>query len=129
MNTKTEHGAQSIDMVWIVVKDVKQAIHYYSDILGLKLISFQEEYGWAELQGESGCMMGIAGCCDYNPIKAGSNAVITLSVKDLEKTKMEMLGKGVKMVGETQEVPGHVKMQTCVDADGNHFQLVQKLGN
>ena len=32
------------------------------------------------------------------------------------------------MIGEMQEIPGHVKMQTAVDSDGNHFQIVQKLG-
>lgn len=127
MILKSENAVQSVDLVWIVVKDVKQAIHYYSAVLGLKLHQFHEEHQWAELQGESGCRLGIAACCDYNPIKAGGNAVITMNVKNLDETKKELLSKGVDMLGEVQEVPGHVKMQTCKDADGNIFQLVETL--
>ena len=44
----------SMDLAWIVVKDLKQAIQYYTETVGLKLMVYDEKFGWAELQGHNG---------------------------------------------------------------------------
>lgn len=86
-----------------------------------------EEFGWAELKGKDGSLLGIAGEDQENPLKAGSNAVVTVSVDDIEIAKTHFSKLGAKLVGETIEVPGHVKVQTFMDTDGNTLQLVQEL--
>jgi predicted enzyme related to lactoylglutathione lyase len=120
---------KEIGLCWIVVKDIKAAIKYYTEVVGLKLMEYHEEYGWAELEGhgEKGSRLGIAQESPQEKVKAGQNAVMTFTVADLEKTKSEMLKKGAKFQGEIFEVPGHVKMLTGHDIDGNCFQVCELL--
>jgi len=119
---------QSFDLAWIVVKDLKKAVKFYTETVGLKLNSVHEEFGWAELEGpKGGARLGIAQENDQDPIKAGGNACVTFTVENLEKSRDSFLKKGAKFLGDIMEVPGHVKLLTGVDADGNHFQLAQML--
>jgi predicted enzyme related to lactoylglutathione lyase len=119
---------QSFDLAWIVVKDFKKAVKFYTETVGLQIKTVDEEFGWAELQGPNGgAMLGIAVENDKDPIKAGANACLTFTVENLEKSRDFFLKKGAKFLGDIVEVPGHVKMLTGVDADGNHFQLAQIL--
>lgn len=112
---------------WIVVKDLKVAIQFYTEVLGLTLLEQSSEYGWAELSGPEGCRLGIAQECKEMSAEAGTNAVMTFTVDDLNSACDVFKAKGAKLVGEVMEVPGHVRMQTFQDRDGNTMQLVQKL--
>lgn len=121
-------AVREIGLCWIVVKDLKAAIKYYTEVVGLKLMENNAEYGWAELEGfEGGSRLGLAQENAHDSMKAGKNAVVTFSVANIEKTKAEMVKKGAKCDGDILEVPGHVKMQTMIDADGNVFQICQTL--
>ncbi|MBA2368795.1 MAG: VOC family protein [Candidatus Protochlamydia sp.] len=118
---------QGIYLAWIIVKDIKAAIDFYTNQLGLKLISFDETYVWAELSGPEGYVLGICEESLEQGMIAGTNAVFTITVDDLDEAREECLKKGITLVGEVMEVPGHVKLQTLTDTDGNTLQLVQKL--
>jgi len=119
---------KSFDLAWIVVKDLKKAVKFYTETAGLKLLKASEEHGWAELQcHESGAMLGIAVQQKENILKAGQNACVTFTVDDIEKAKKDLKKKGAKILGDIQEVPGHVRLLMVVDIDGNHFQLAQML--
>ena len=123
-------NVKSIDMTWLVVKDFKAALEFYTKVVGLKLMESSEEWGWAELQGhEGGSRLGIARTSSEEKLGPGSNAVPTFSVASLEVAAAEMEKKGAKRVGDVMEVPGHVKMLLFKDADGNHFQMVEMLGS
>ena len=120
---------KGIQLSWIVVKDLQKAIKFYTDIVGLKLLNQSPEYGWAELAGPGGCTLGIA---QENPqmdnkYVAGTNAIMTVSVEDIDKALAVYKKKGVRLIGDVVEVPGHVKMQTFSDQDGNLMQVVQTL--
>jgi predicted enzyme related to lactoylglutathione lyase len=117
---------QSMDLAWIVVKDLKKAIQFYTEVMGLKLLEMHEEFGWAELKGhKGGSRLGIAQM--DNTLQAGDNACVTMTVDNLEKAKELLEKKGVKCIGKLQEIPGHVKLQMVVDNDGNHMQLVEDI--
>lgn len=119
---------KSINLAWIVVKDLKAAVKFYTQNVGLKLHEIDEKYGWAELSGQDGgTRLGIAQKSDQEIIQPGQNAVITLTVADLIKAKTDLSKKGVKMNGDILEIPGQVKLQMALDQDGNHFQLVEVL--
>ncbi len=121
---------KSMELAWIVVKDLKKAIKFYTETMGLKLMEQHDAYGWAELQGhEGGARLGIAQANDKESVQPGSNAVVTLTVESIEEALEGFKKKGVKLLGDVQEVPGHVKMQSVVDSDGNQFQLVEKLAD
>ena len=113
---------------WIVVKDLKAAVKFYTEVVGLTLLNKSPEYGWAELAGPEGASLGIAQESSEMEIKAGSNAVMSISVDNLDAACGLYRKKGAKLVGEIVEVPGHVRMQTFLDSDGNMMQVVQKLG-
>src|SRR5258708_34961619 len=94
----------SMELVWIVVKDLKQAITFYTETVGLKLMEHDEKFGWAELQGHNGgARLGIAQLQEDDGQQAGQNAVITFTVKNLEKAKDELEKRGAKCRGAIQE--------------------------
>lgn len=121
--------AKSIGLAWIVVKDFKKAVKFYTENVGLKLIEKNEEWGWAELEGHEGegMRLGIAQQSPENqdPIQPGQNAVITFTVDNIDHATKEMQKKGSSIVGQVQIVPGHVKIQSVRDPEGNLFQLVE----
>ncbi len=119
--------AQGIYLAWIVVKDIEKAIKFYTEVAGLELKEYHKEFHWAELGGPGGSILGIGQESDECPMKAGINAVVTITVDDIDKANAHFVDKGATLVGEVVEIPGHVKMQTFVDTDGNTLQLVQKL--
>ena len=120
---------QSIGLVWIVVKDFKRAVKFYTEVAGLKLIEMNEQWGWAELEGHQGqgMRLGIAQHRpdSQEPIQPGQNGVATFTVDNIEQANKDLVQQGANLVGKVQEVPGHVKMQTVKDADGNVFQIVE----
>lgn len=112
---------------WIVVADIESAVKFYTETVGLTLKEFSKEYNWAELSGADGARLGIAQHCPSSEVGIGANAVVTISVVDIEKAKNEFVNKDVQLIGDILEIPGHVKMQTFKDKDGNTFQLCQLL--
>jgi predicted enzyme related to lactoylglutathione lyase len=117
--------SEGIFLTWIAVSDVEEAIKFYTEVVGLELKEFYKEFNWAELAGKDGSRLGIA---QSSPeLQAGSNAVPTVAVKDIESVRADFQKKGVELIGEIMEIPGHVKLQSFKDKDGNFFQLVEVL--
>jgi predicted enzyme related to lactoylglutathione lyase len=120
--------AQSSDLSWIVVEDLDRAIHFFTEVVGLKLLYRGDEWGWAELTGhKGGTGLGLALASKEPIVKAGQNAIMTFTVDDVAHSSSEMAKKGGKLVGSLVEVSGHVNLQFFQDQDGNLFQLVQQL--
>lgn len=118
---------QGIELSWIVVKDIDAAIKFYTQVVGLTLKEYDKNFKWAELSGPNGSRLGVTQeNLEYN-MKAGTNAVVTITVKDIVKAKEKMAKQKVHMIGEIMEVPDEVKLQSFSDADGNMFQLAQLL--
>jgi predicted enzyme related to lactoylglutathione lyase len=119
---------KEIGLSWIVVNDFEEAVKFYTDVVGLKLLESHPEFGWAELEGaDGGARLGIARVSPHEPHQPGQNAVVTFGVENIEKAKAEMVKKGAICQGEIIVIPDHVKMQTIVDKDGNRFQLCEVL--
>jgi len=118
---------EGIKLTWIVVKDLQSAMKFYTEVVGLTLHEHNPEFGWAELSGPDGSRLGLAQESDQMEIKAGMNAITAITVEDIDTARRSFLKQGAKLVGEVHVVPGHVKMQTFEDADGNTLQIVQKL--
>jgi len=113
---------------WVVVKDIKQSLNYYTMVLGFTIDSEAPEYGWAELHSAEGASVALAQENPAAPYKAGMNAVLTFSVRNIDLAKEHLLANGATLHGDIEEIPGHVKMLTFEDLDGNLMQLAQKLG-
>ncbi len=120
---------RGMHLSWIVVTDIKAAIKFYKEVVGLELAEYHEQYGWAELTagGEDGMRLGIAQHCQEKGMKAGANAIVTVTVDDIASAREDLQKKGACLIGEVVEVPGEVKMQTFCDSDGNTLQICQLL--
>lgn len=116
-----------MELGWIVVKDLQQSIDFYVNTVGLKVKEHVPDFGWAELSGPDGFTLGLAQENENMDTKAGSNAIMTVSVENIEKAIEHFREKGAKLIGDVIEVPEKVKMQTFIDHDGNAFQLVENL--
>lgn len=119
--------SEGFHLAWIVVKDLEKAIEFYTKTVGLELKELSKEHGWAELSGPHGAILGIAQESSHSEVSAGSNAVVTITVPEINAAISHFKSRGATLVGKMLEIPGHVKMQTFADADGNTMQLVQTL--
>lgn len=119
---------KSMELAWIVVKDLKKAVDFYVNVVGLQLLELNEEFKWAELQGkEGGAKVGIGEMNEEGGFEAGENAFLTFTVDDIFQARSYVEAKGAQFIGEIEEIPGHVRMLMVMDLDGNRFQFVQKL--
>lgn len=118
-------ATKGIQLAWIVVKNLNQAIEFYTKTVGLTLREHNSEFGWAELSGPEGAILGIAEENPHMKQKAGINGVVTITVTDIDAARKKFLNQGAKLIGDIEEIPNHVKMQTFSDQDGNLFQLVE----
>ena len=124
---------KGMELAWISVSDFEKAIKFYTEILGLKLLDKNDEWGWAELGGhEGGARIGIARYSSsideiHSPIKPGQNALMTFTVDNLDQTIQEMKKNDVQFIGDVVVVPEEVKMQTVKDKDGNILQFVEMI--
>lgn len=116
---------KGIQLVWITVKDLELALTFYTETVGLTLLEKNDEFGWAELSGLGGCRLGIAQ--ENEEMKAGVNAVTTISVADIESATQEIKSRGATLLGDIVTIPEQIRMQLFQDADGNQMQLVQEL--
>lgn len=116
---------------WITVSNLARAKQFFIDLLGLEIVEESLQFGWVELKGrDGGSIIGLAQSqpqMSIDNMKAGSNAIITMEVDNLEDQKSKLEQKNVKFLGNIQEIPGHVKLALFSDPDGNLFQLVEKL--
>ncbi len=116
---------KKIGLSAITVSDIKKSSKFFSDI-GLKVKSNHPEFGWCEFTGlDDGNILGV-GQSDGS-MKPGTNAVVSLTVQDIVKSKADLESKGVKFISEIMEVPGEVKLVLFKDLDGNVFYLAQEL--
>lgn len=106
-------------------KDRKKSADWYASKLGFKVLYDVAEIGWTELATESaGVNIGLA---ETPQPKVGSGPVPTFGVKDLDKARGMLEKQGVKFDGETQTIPGMVKLATFFDLDGHALMLFQDL--
>lgn len=122
---------KAMNLAWISAKDSNRSMEFFTKILGLKLDSATPEHGWYELKGQEGgvCLgIGQATSGEYkSPLGVGQNAALTFSVDNIEAAEQWLKQHDVHCLGGIVEIPGHVKMLTFQDLDGNIMQLVQVL--
>ena len=116
------------ELSWITVSDWEKAKTFFTEVVGLEVVSAQEQYGWMELRGAGGgALLGVAKSHEGGGLSPGQNAVVTFTVDNIVATKADMESKGVAFVGDIMEVPGQVKLALFKDPDGNLFHLVQDI--
>jgi catechol 2,3-dioxygenase-like lactoylglutathione lyase family enzyme len=105
-------------------KDMPKSRAWYRDVLGFTPLYELPDIGWCELATE--CVNVNAGLSQVETPKVGG-PVPTFGVHDIEAARAKLEAKKVRFDGETQTIPGLVKLATFFDPDGNALMLFQEL--
>ncbi|MDQ3021460.1 MAG: VOC family protein [Bacteroidota bacterium] len=104
----------------IFVKEPLNSKEFYEKILGFELIEFQhEKFVWLKL-GENQILLRPGGNNYQSSEYKDSNSGIVLYTENLEKTKDELISRGLVF----KDTDGSDTCLTFTDPDGNWFQLV-----
>ena len=109
----------------IQVKDLDKSIAFYQDIMGFKMLYHIKEMAWCEL-ASAVARVNIGLSEVEHPAKL-SGTKLTFGVSDIDASRKFLESKGVKFDGETQEIPGMVKLATFFDPTGNALMFYQDL--
>ncbi|MSU55048.1 MAG: VOC family protein [Candidatus Taylorbacteria bacterium] len=113
-----------VDFVFYNVTNIKKAVHFYRDVLGLKVIG---EIGkqWAEFDtGNIALSIGVYGATFPKKGEKGSVSV-GLAVLDAKKSFIELKKRRVKINMDVQDFPPCF-MFSISDPDGNEIVIHQR---
>ena len=107
------------------VKDLDAAIGWYTKTLGMRPLWKSDEIGFAEVATAVGDVrLGLA---RHEQPSVTPGVVLTFGVTDIAAAKAALEQAKAKL-GEYNEYPDLVKLQTFNDPDGNVLQLYEPLG-
>ncbi len=112
-----------IRLAWYPAADMEKAKEFYANVLGLKQV-FEME-GWSEF---SHAPDAVSIAVSANPIhRDQKGATVVLRVGNVDETRAGLEEKGVPFEGDTEEIPGVVRIASFRDPFGNPLQLVQEM--
>ncbi len=117
---------RGLDSVYYFVSDMKRAVDFYKNVLGLEIM-IQDE-SWTSIALNGGVRLGlhIAKQNEFTPSSQNrSGATVSLNVDNIDDAYAFFKSKGVKFVGQISKNPwgNHVAF---VDPDGNLLELRQR---
>lgn len=107
------------------VTDLERAIAWYRDVLGFKHMYTVQEIAWCEL--ESPVARVSVGLSQTETAGGPGGATLTFGVVDVDKARAVLEASHVRFDGDSQTIPGMVKLATFFDPDGNTLMLYQDL--
>lgn len=116
-----------VDDVFFNVDDMDRAVAFYRDKLGLP-VKYQSA-DWVELDAGNVtiALRRYGSGPEGRPeLEVGEGATIVLEVDDIEATRAELEGRGVKFIGGIFAY-GAVKLAAFEDLNGNVLQIYQHL--
>lgn len=108
----------------IQCRDMAASRAWYRDVLGFTPLYELADMGWCELATE--CAKVNVGLSQVEHPKVGG-PVPTFGVHDIDAARAKLESRKVRFDGETQTIPGLVKLATFFDPDGNALMLFQEL--
>lgn len=107
---KSSH-IRSIPYIRIGVKNLKESVAFYQDVLGLDKI----------IEWQTGVIFDIAGVS--LGLEQGAEPEICLLVDDVDKAYHNIKAKGAKFVTEPKDQPWGGRTATFVDPEGTTFTI------
>ena len=105
--------------------DLDRAVAWYQDMLGLTELYRVEEMGWCELR--SPVARVNVGLSEVETPEVRGGATLTFGVTDIDRARSRLESQEIVFDGETQTIPGMVRLATFYDPDGNKLMLYQDL--
>lgn len=118
---------KKLDIVVIQVKDWSNAVKWYTEKLGLKLLYREDDDQWCQLTfPEGGTNLALLG--NSKEIEKGSNRCLPdILVDNLDQTVKELKTKGVKFKGDIRGGDEGFRIISLQDPEGNELQLYEWL--
>lgn len=108
----------------IQCNDLARSKAWYHEMLGFTPLYELPDIGWCELATE--CAKVNVGLSQVEEPRVGG-PVPTFGVRDIAAARAMLEARKVRFDGETQTIPGLVKLATFFDPDGNALMLYQEL--
>lgn len=105
------------DCVFYYVADLERAARFYTDVLGLKLLS-QDDVARFDIDG---VLFELVPTTDRSKLLGGGNARLCLCVDDMDKALEELKTKGV--LTSRAQAKGTGVLASFQDLDGNEICL------
>lgn len=106
------------------VSNLDDAIAWYENVLGFKLLYRMDDIGWCELES-SVPDVNVGLSVTEKPEPGG--ATPTFGVEDVDTAKAVLAEKDVRMDGDVMVIEGMVKLITFFDPDGNTLMFFEDL--
>lgn len=109
----------------VSVRNLENAKRWYTEVLGFQHLYTMTEIGWSELATAiPGVNIGLSQVEEH---EVKGSVVLTFAVKDIAHARAQLEQHQTRFDGETQTIPGMVKLATFFDPDGNPFMLSETL--
>lgn len=105
--------------IMLMVKDIPATVKFYSEGLGLKVITSSP--GWAELDAD-GTTIALHGASENG--QSGSSPILSFHVDDVHATIATLTEKGATLEGNVRE-PSFGKVAAMLTPDGSIISLLQ----
>jgi len=109
------------------VANLDEAIAWYQDVLGFKLLYRLEQMAWCEL--ETGVARVNLGLSEVESPGGKGGATLTFGVRDIEAAKAALDEKAIRQDGPIQDIPSMVRLLTFYDPSDNALMFYQDLSN
>ena len=110
------------DAVFYYVSDLERSIHFYADVLGMRLVS-RDVVARFDIDG---VLFEIVPTADEDRVTGRGNARLCLRVDDIAKTVEELRSRGIPTTPAQDKGTG--KLASFRDPDGNEICLWQYAG-
>jgi predicted enzyme related to lactoylglutathione lyase len=109
----------------VSVRNLENAKRWYAEVLGFRHLYTMPEIGWSELATAiPGVNIGLSEVLNF---EAKGGTVPVFGVNDIAHARAHLERHRTRFDGETQTIPGMVKLATFFDPDGNPFMLSEEL--
>jgi|GEM_PF-2198703 len=119
-------GLKQMALVWVWVSDLRAAVAFYKEQVGLKLGFLDEGAGWAFFAtGVDGLDFGLQVWPFGGAVPRGGGACPVFEVVNLGEARLALEARGVPFEGESAGREGQRRHATFHDPDGNPVMLTQ----
>lgn len=113
-----------LDIVQIVVKDWKEAVSWYKDNLGLRVLFREDHHRYCQLAfSEGDTLLALAGTDEL--VEGPGRCHPNIHVEDLEATVADLKGRGVKFLGEIRGGDEGFRIVSIEDLEGNRLDFYE----
>ncbi len=131
MISEKENIGYKVDTLRIVVRDLNEAMAFYQQGIGIAVMSFDEELGWADLDMGEGITTRHEWDYPFSGefrTRVGRFLGISLAVEDLQSTYEKLSARGVIFVKVPQRHASGTLVAHLQDPSGNVLTFIERSG-